>query len=104
MDDRRPPHIVPNDTVCSGELVPTDVWLVTQNTGQHIGTDGELSPHVLHQRVVPLLIWRVCELHVQGLQDLVKRTCGVCDAAGGEEEERCVCVHACGRSVLSNGG
>lgn len=79
LDNRCPPHVETNHAIGSRELVSTDEPVLAESSGEDVGTDGELPPQGVDLGVVSLLFWGVRQLHVQWLQDLVKRTRGIAD-------------------------
>ena len=49
------------------------------------GTQAELSHHGVDQCLVTLVLWGVGQLHVEGLQDLVKSADGIANEAANIE-------------------
>ena len=50
-----------------------------------VGADVELAGHRVDEGLVSFVVWRVCELHVERLQDVVKCARCVADETAAQE-------------------
>ncbi len=56
-------------------------------TGENVSNDGELSLKGLDLGVIAFVLRSVCELHVEGVQNLVQCACSIADEAAVKKKQ-----------------